>query len=167
MRYFNAAGADSSGVIGERHDPESHLIPLVLKVALGEKEYIKIFGTDYPTPDGTCIRDYIHVSDLSQAHILALEALLSGGKSSVYNLGNSKGHSVREVIDMTEKVTGRSIRAVEERRRLGDPAVLIARAEKIQKELGWRPYYEDLETIIKTAWNWHQNEATRQIGHST
>ena len=158
LRYFNAAGADESGEIGELHEPETHLIPLVLKVASGEKKNIKIFGTDYPTYDGTCIRDYIHVNDLAQAHLLALEALLSGKESSVYNLGNSKGYSVREVIELSEKITEKTIRTVEVERRPGDPAELIAGSDKIREELGWKPGYEDLETIITTAWNWHTAE---------
>ena len=155
LRYFNAAGADESGEIGELHEPETHLIPLVLKVALAEKKNIKIFGTDYPTYDGTCVRDYIHVNDLAQAHLLALEALLSGKESSVYNLGNNKGYSVREVIELSEKITKKTIRTVEAKRRPGDPAELIAGSDKIREELGWKPGYEDLETIITTAWNWH------------
>jgi UDP-glucose 4-epimerase len=162
LRYFNAAGADASGEIGERHEPETHLIPLILKVATGELESIKIFGTDYPTPDGTCIRDYIHVNDLTQAHMLALEALLAGEESSIYNLGNSKGYSVREVIELARKVTGQPIPAVETDRRRGDPAVLIASSAKIRKSLGWEPRYEDLETIIKTAWVWQQREVRRR-----
>jgi len=159
LRYFNAAGADESGEIGERHDPETHLIPLTLKVAAGELGSIKIFGTDYPTEDGTCIRDYIHVIDLAQAHLLALKALLAGGESTVYNLGNSSGYSVREVIEVAREVTGRSIPAVETDMRPGDPAVLVASSDKIRKELGWKPVYEDLKTIIRTAWVWHQKEA--------
>jgi len=158
LRYFNAAGADEAGKIGERHDPETHLIPLILKTAIGEREDIKIFGTDYPTHDGTCIRDYVHVSDLTQAHLLALEALLLGKKSSVYNLGNSKGYSVREVIELAEKVTGKTIRTVEAERRPGDPAELVAASDKIRQDLGWKPKYEDLKTIITTAWNWHKAE---------
>jgi len=158
LRYFNAAGADESGEIGELHEPETHLIPLVLKVASGEEKNIKIFGTDYPTYDGTCIRDYIHVNDLAQAHLLALEALLSGKESSVYNLGNSKGYSVREVIELSEKITEKTIRTVEVERRPGDPAELIAGSDKIREELGWKPGYEDLETIITTAWKWHTAE---------
>jgi len=159
LRYFNAAGADDSGEIGERHEPETHLIPLILKAAAGEYKNIKIFGTDYPTPDGTCIRDYIHVSDLTRAHLLSLEALLTGEKSAVYNLGNSKGCSVREVIELARKVTGQPVEAVKTGRRPGDPAKLVADSEKIRKELGWKPKYEDIETIIKTAWNWHQKES--------
>ena len=159
LRYFNAAGADRSGEIGERHRNETHLIPLVLEVAAGRRENIKIFGTNYPTPDGTCIRDYIHVSDLSGAHLLALNSLLSGGDSAVYNLGNNRGYSVREVIELSRKVTGKPIPAIEADKRPGDPAILIASSDKIKKNLGWKPEYEDLETIIKTAWEWHQKEA--------
>ena len=158
LRYFNAAGADESGQIGERHTDETHLIPLILKVATGEHENIKIFGTGYPTPDGTCIRDYIHVSDLTQAHLLALEDLLAEGASAVYNLGNSKGSSVREVVELARKVTGHPIPAVEAPKRPGDPAILVASSEKIKKMLGWKPKYEELETIIRTAWTWHQKE---------
>ena len=163
LRYFNASGADESGTIGERHAQETHLIPLVLKVATGEREDISIFGTDYPTPDGTCIRDYIHVSDLTQAHLLALKALLSDEGSAVYNLGNDQGHSVREVVELAKKVTGKKIPVVETNRRPGDPARLIASSEKIKTSLGWKPKYESLETIIKTAWIWHQKEAARNI----
>jgi len=134
LRYFNAAGADASGKIGERHDPETHLIPLILKVAMGERNSIKIFGTDYTTRDGTCIRDYIHVSDLTQAHFLAVEKLIAGGESAIYNLGNNRGYSVREVIDRAAKVTGKQIPAIEDSRRSGDPAVLIANSDKIRKE---------------------------------
>jgi UDP-glucose 4-epimerase len=160
LRYFNASGADESGKIGERHHNETHLIPLILEVATGRRENIKIFGANYPTPDGTCIRDYIHVSDLTRAHLLALKALLSGGDSAVYNLGNNRGYSVREVIELARKITGKPIPAIEADKRPGDPAVLIASSDKIKKALGWKPEYEDLETIIKTAWVWHQREAT-------
>jgi UDP-glucose 4-epimerase len=159
LRYFNAAGADKSGEIGERHRNETHLIPLVLEVAAGRRKNIKIFGADYPTPDGTCIRDYIHVNDLTGAHLLALNSLLSGGDSAVYNLGNNRGYSVREVIELARKVTGKPIPAIEADKRPGDPAILIASSDKIKKKLGWKPEYEDLETIIKTAWKWHQKEA--------
>jgi len=159
LRYFNAAGADASGKIGERHNPETHLIPLILKVTMGERNSIKIFGTDYPTRDGTCIRDYIHVSDLTQAHLLAVEKLMAGGESAIYNLGNNRGYSVREMIDIAAKVTGKQIPIIEDGRRSGDPAVLIANSDKIRKELGWQPRFEDLETILRTAWLWHQNEA--------
>ena len=162
LRYFNAAGADESGTIGECHQPESHLVPLVLKVATGERKEIKIFGTDYDTPDGTCIRDYVHVTDLAQAHLLALNHLLSDGQSAVYNLGNSKGASVREVICLAEKITGRKIPVVETNRRAGDPAVLVAASSKIKTELGWHPRYEALENIIQTAWNWHKKESSTE-----
>ena len=159
LRYFNAAGADASGKIGERHDPETHLIPLILKVAMGERNSIKIFGTDYTTRDGTCIRDYIHVSDLTQAHFLAVEKLIAGGESAIYNLGNNRGYSVREVVDIAAKVTGEQIPAIVDGRRSGDPAVLIANSDKIRKELGWKPHFGDLKTILRTAWKWHQNDA--------
>jgi len=162
LRYFNAAGADNSGMIGERHSPETHLIPLVLKAALGEIDQIKIFGTDYPTPDGTCIRDYIHVSDLIQAHLLALEMLLGGGESAVYNLGNCRGYSVRDVINTGQLVTGRHIPIVEGERRPGDPAVLVANSDKIRSELGWEPMYGDLEDMVRTAWIWHQYDGKRR-----
>jgi len=152
LRYFNAAGADDSAAIGEKHTFESHLIPLVLKVATGERENIQIFGGDYDTPDGTAVRDYIHVNDLAEAHVLALEALLNGKQSTQYNLGNNQGYSVREVIACARKVTGREIKAVETGRRAGDPAVLVASSEKITRELDWQPRYGDLETIIETAW---------------
>ncbi|UCD30783.1 MAG: UDP-glucose 4-epimerase GalE [Desulfobacterales bacterium] len=159
LRYFNASGAHESSQIGEKHQPETHLIPLILKVATNENKNVKIFGTDYPTPDGTCIRDYIHVSDLTQAHLLSLSALMEGGKSVVYNLGNSRGYSVREVIELARKMTGHRIPVVETDRRQGDPATLIASSDKIKRELGWKPQYEDLEKIIQTAWMWHQKEA--------
>jgi UDP-glucose 4-epimerase len=157
LRYFNAAGADASGAIGEMHNPETHLIPLVLKSAL-RQEPVKIFGTDYPTPDGTCIRDYVHVTDLAQAHLLALRALLDGSGSCAYNLGNSIGYSVRQVIDLARSVTGRAVPTVEERRRAGDPAALVADSGKIKRALNWTPEYEDLERIIATAWKWIQNQ---------
>jgi UDP-glucose 4-epimerase len=156
LRYFNAAGADVSGQIGEMHDPETHLIPLVLKAAL-TKTSIKIFGTDYKTPDGTCLRDYVHVTDLAQAHMLALDTLMNGGASELYNLGNSVGYSVRQVIDIAGKITGKKIDVVEEKRRPGDPAILVADGSKIKERLKWQPRYEQLETIIQTAWNWHSN----------
>lgn len=156
LRYFNAAGADDSGKIGEDHNPETHLIPLVLSTALGKIEKISIFGDDYNTQDGTCVRDYIHVSDLAQAHILALKALEQGVKSTVYNLGNGKGFSVKEIIEAAEKVTGIKIKKEIAKRRLGDPAVLVACSDKIKKELGWQPKYIDLESIIGTAWKWHK-----------
>lgn len=151
LRYFNAAGASER--FGEDHDPETHLIPLVLKVALGRLPHIRIFGDDYPTPDGTCVRDYVHVIDLAQAHILALEALDQG--SRVYNLGNGQGFSVREVVDTARRITGRPIPEVIGERRPGDPAVLIASSDRIRSELGWQPQYPRLEDIIQTAWSWH------------
>ncbi len=153
LRYFNAAGSD--GHSGERHEPESHLIPLVLRVACGERKSISIFGTDYPTPDGTCVRDYIHVSDLAQAHILALYAL-DQRDQLVYNLGNGRGFSVREVIETAQRVTGVEIPAVESPRRSGDPAVLVAASEKIRSELRWAPQHPDLESIVASAWRWMQ-----------
>jgi UDP-glucose 4-epimerase len=162
LRYFNAAGADPSGTLGERHDPETHLIPLLLQVAAGERESIKIFGTDYPTPDGTCIRDYVHVNDLTQAHLLALRHLMTGGDSRVYNLGNSKGYSVREVIELARTVTGQPLAAMPAERRAGDPAVLIADSARIREELGWKPRFEDLRTIIETAWAWHAHASRRK-----
>lgn len=157
LRYFNAAGAHISGKIGEDHRPESHLIPIILQVALGKRDKIMIFGDDYNTPDGTCVRDYIHVSDLASAHLLALKKLREGGNSKIFNLGNGKGFSVNEVIDVTRKVTGVNIKAEVAPRRAGDPAVLIASSEKAIEELGWKPKYDSLETIIETAWNWHKN----------
>ena len=162
LRYFNAAGADPSATIGERHDPESHLIPLILKVATAQRDHIKVFGTDYPTPDGTCIRDYVHVNDLTKAHLLALEALYEGAENEVYNLGSSTGYSVREVVNVARKVTGHAIPAVDSERRHGDPAVLIASSEKIRQDLGWKPKYEDLTNIVQTAWAWHQKEAKQK-----
>ncbi len=157
LRYFNAAGADPDGEIGEAHDPETHLIPLVIEVALGQRPHIAIFGTDYPTPDGTCIRDYIHVTDLAEAHVLALEHLLDGGDSRSYNLGNGRGYSVREVIDTVRRITGRPVPELEAGRRWGDPAVLVGSSEKIRDELGWKPRFADLETIVETAWRWHRS----------
>ncbi|MBZ4646330.1 MAG: UDP-glucose 4-epimerase [Petroclostridium sp.] len=157
LRYFNAAGAHISGKIGEDHSPESHLIPIILQVALGKREAISIFGDDYNTPDGSCIRDYIHVTDLAQAHILALKKLRNGGNSDVYNLGNGTGFSVKEVVEIAREVTGINIKAVIAARRPGDPAILVASSERIQRELNWQPKYNDLRTIIETAWNWHKN----------
>ncbi|MFQ3549761.1 MAG: NAD-dependent epimerase/dehydratase family protein, partial [Armatimonadota bacterium] len=163
-RYFNAAGAHPSGMIGEDHNPEHHLIPLIIDAAMGKREDIKIFGADWPTPDGTCIRDYVHVTDLAQAHILALDALRDGAPTAKYNMGNGNGYSVREVIKMVEKVSGKSVKAIESDRRPGDPARLIASSEKIMKELGWKPKYPELETIVKTAWNWHSNHPNGYSG---
>lgn len=157
LRYFNACGAHPDGRIGEAHNPETHLIPLILQVPLGKRDHIAIFGTDYDTPDGTCVRDYIHVSDLAQAHIRALRYLRDGGKSDIFNLGNGVGFSVREVIETARKVTGHPIPATEEARRAGDPSTLIASSAKAKDILGWDPKYADLETIIRTAWKWHQS----------
>ena len=155
LRYFNAAGAHVSGEIGEAHSPESHLIPLILQVPNGKREFISVFGDDYPTPDGTCVRDYIHVTDLADAHIRALEYLKKGGKSTHYNLGNGNGFSVKEVIDTVEKVVGKDIKRSIAERRAGDPASLVASSEKIQRELGWKPRFASLEDIVATAWKWH------------
>jgi len=154
LRYFNAAGADPDAEIGEDHDPETHLIPLVLDAALGKSDQIRIFGTDYDTPDGTCIRDYIHVSDLADAHLLALEYLRDGGESNVFNLGNGNGFSVREVIAAARELTGFDIPCVESERRPGDPPVLIESSDKIRKTLSWNPVFNKLEAIIETAWRW-------------
>jgi UDP-glucose 4-epimerase len=157
LRYFNAAGADQQGRIGERHDPESHLIPLALKAAKGDRQAIKVFGADYPTPDGTCIRDYIHVDDLTDVHILALKYLQDGGNSDIFNCGYGKGHSVREVVDTARKVTGIDFRVDTADRRPGDPPVLVADSSKLQKILGWSPKHNDLEYIVRTAWEWERN----------
>ena len=155
LRYFNACGAHKSGKLGEAHNPESHLIPLVLQVPNGKRESVSIYGTDYDTPDGTCIRDYIHVTDLAEAHILAVEYLMKGGESNVFNLGNGVGYSVREVIETARKVTGHPIPAVEIPRRAGDPARLVASGEKAKTVLGWEPKITSLEDIIRSAWIWH------------
>lgn len=157
LRYFNAAGAYESGVIGENHNPETHLIPIILETALGKRDKIIIFGDDYDTPDGTCVRDYIHVMDLAEAHILALDKLRNDGESRVYNLGNGQGFSVKEVIDKAKEITGRDIPIAIGDRRPGDPAVLIASSEKAKKELNWKPKYNDLGKIIEDAWQWHKN----------
>lgn len=154
LRYFNAAGADPEGQIGERHDPETHLIPLILRVASGRNSHISVFGHDYDTPDGTCIRDYIHIQDLCSAHLLALRSLISGSESQAYNLGNGDGYSVQEVISMAEKVSGRKINVIESPRRKGDPDRLIADSRLIRQKLGWRLRYADLATIIEHAWKW-------------
>lgn len=157
FRYFNAAGAEPSGLLGEDHGPETHLIPLVLMAALGKLESISIFGTDYPTPDGTCIRDYIHVTDLADAHILGMEYLLQGGDTAVFNLGNGNGFSVKQVIETAEKVTARNIKVVESDRRPGDPPILVGSSDKARKFLGWTPQYPALQEIISHAWQWHQH----------
>ncbi len=154
FRYFNAAGCDPEGRIGEDHDPETHLIPLVLRAALGQRDSISVFGTDYDTPDGTCIRDYIHVCDLADAHILGMEHLLKGNGSGDFNLGNGRGTSVREIIDAARAVTGREIRVVEGPRRAGDPPMLVGSSEKARQTLGWNPKYADIETIVRHAWTW-------------
>jgi UDP-glucose 4-epimerase len=156
FRYFNAAGADPNGKLGEDHNPETHLIPLVLQTALGKRESISVFGTDYPTADGTCIRDYIHVNDLADAHVLGLEYLLRGGDSEVFNLGNGNGFSVKEVIETAKSITGRDIKVVECDRRPGDPPVLIGSSDKARKILNWQPQYSSLKEIITHAWQWHQ-----------
>jgi UDP-glucose 4-epimerase len=156
LRYFNAAGADPGGELGEDHADESHLVPLAIKGALTGSPLL-IFGTDYDTPDGTCIRDYIHVTDLAQAHILALEKLHQGNYSAIFNLGNGNGYSVKEVIRATARVTGLGLKSVESARRPGDPARLVASSDKIKTELGWTPRYPDLETIVETAWRWHRS----------
>jgi UDP-glucose-4-epimerase GalE len=155
LRYFNAAGASPDAALGEDHSPETHLIPIVLEVALGKRTHVEVYGTDYPTPDGTCIRDYVHVDDLAEAHLLALERL-EPGKGLCLNLGTGKGYSVREVIRTAEEVTGKPIAVKEGPRRPGDPPVLVAAAERGQRELGWRPRYAELRPIIETAWNWHR-----------
>lgn len=154
LRYFNAAGSDTEAGIGEDHEPESHLLPLVMKTALGRQEHIGIFGEDYPTPDGTCVRDYIHVKDLAEAHLLALEYLAQGGSSDVFNLGSGTGYSVREIIDTARRVTGRPIPVKAEPRRSGDPSVLIASNKKAAEVLGWKPS-RNLEQIVADAWAWH------------
>ncbi|WP_273832055.1 UDP-glucose 4-epimerase GalE [Guptibacillus sedimenti] len=157
LRYFNAAGADPEGKIGEDHQPESHLIPIVLQAALGQREKVSIFGDDYDTKDGTCVRDYIHVLDLAQAHYLALKKMKETNESGIYNLGNGKGFTVKEVIDTCRSVTEKSIEAEVAPRRAGDPATLIASSSKAMNELGWKPVYPELSQIVAHAWSWHQN----------
>jgi UDP-glucose 4-epimerase len=154
LRYFNAAGADPEGQLGERHDPETHLIPLVLQAASGRRESITVYGQDYDTPDGTCIRDYVHINDLCQAHLLALKQLFAGAESAAYNLGNSEGFSVKQVIDVAKEVTGRTIPVIMGERRGGDPARLVADSKRAQTILGWQPQYAELATIIAHAWQW-------------
>jgi UDP-glucose 4-epimerase len=156
FRYFNAAGADPSGKLGEDHSPETHLIPLILLTAMGKREHISVYGTDYPTPDGTCIRDYIHVSDLAAAHVLGLKHLLAGGDSQVFNLGNGNGFSVKETIETAKRVTGKEIKVVYGDRRAGDPPILVGSSDRVRQVLGWQPQYPDVETIIAHAWQWHQ-----------
>lgn len=166
LRYFNAAGATPNVSIGEAHDPETHLIPLVLQVATGERPHITVYGTDYPTPDGTCVRDYVHVDDLAAAHELALRYVLSGGPSEIFNLGSEHGASVRQVIDACRKVTGHAIPEVQGTRREGDPPFLVASAAKIKARLGWEPQYTDIVKTIETAWQWEQVKQ-RVLGQGT
>ena len=156
LRYFNAAGADPEGEIGESHNPETHIIPLVLDAASGKRADIKVFGTDYDTPDGSCVRDYIHVYDLATAHLLALHHLEAGKESDFFNLGNALGTSVLEVVKSVRKVTGKGFKVILTDRRLGDPAKLVGSSEKAQRILGWKPIYGDIDTIVKHAWNWHE-----------
>ena len=157
LRYFNAAGAHPSGSIGEAHTPETHLIPIILQVPNGQRDKVSIFGGDYPTRDGTCVRDYIHVTDLAQAHILALDYLLAGGENNVFNLGNGVGFTNKEVVEVARSVTGHPIPAEIAPRRAGDPAQLVASSEKAKAVLGWKPKYDGLNTIVATAWKWHQS----------
>lgn len=164
LRYFNAAGADPSGLLGERHQPETHLIPLVLQAASGRRDHIRIFGRDYDTPDGTCIRDYIHIVDLCQAHLLAMQKLSDGGNSAAYNLGNGNGFSIQEVIAAVQRVTGRQVTVVDAPRRAGDPARLVADAIKAREELGWQAVYTDLELIVSHAWEWEKKQAGVETG---
>jgi UDP-glucose 4-epimerase len=159
LRYFNAAGAEPEGRIGEEHNPETHLIPIVLQAALGQRENVTVFGNDYPTPDGTCIRDYVHVMDLADAHYCALQKIRNTKESGIYNLGNGKGFSVKEVIETCREVTQCKIKVETAQRRPGDPAVLVASSLKAQNELKWHPRYPDLKTIVTHAWNWHKNKA--------
>ncbi len=165
LRYFNAAGADPDGEIGESHEPESHLIPLVLRAASGRSARITVFGSDYDTPDGTCIRDYVHVDDLCSAHLLALRAIRKGASSTAYNLGNGKGYSVREIIDTARNVTGVAFPVINGPRRSGDPARLVSDSTRARTELGWNPRYSSLETIMSHAWAWEQVSCAR-LGHA-
>ncbi|MBC1729358.1 UDP-glucose 4-epimerase GalE [Listeria seeligeri] len=157
LRYFNVAGAKSDGIIGEDHQPESHLVPIILQVALGQREKLAIYGDDYNTPDGTCIRDYVHVEDLIDAHIRSLEYLENGGESNIFNLGSSKGFSVQEILGAARSVTGKNIPAEVVARRAGDPGTLIAASDKARDVLGWEPTYTDIKDIIATAWKWHES----------
>lgn len=160
LRYFNAAGADPDGQLGERHDPETHLIPLILQAASGRRSHVTVFGEDYDTPDGTCVRDYIHVEDLAQAHWLALRYLVARRQSGAFNLGNGNGYSIREVIDAVKRVTGRQFRVEFGPRRAGDPAILVADSRQAQQELGWRPRFASLDDIVRHAWAWEQRKGT-------
>jgi UDP-glucose 4-epimerase len=164
LRYFNAAGAEPDGALGERHEPETHLIPLALQVAAGRRAALEVFGTDYATPDGTCIRDYVHVVDLCRAHLLALRRLTDGGESRAYNLGNGDGYSVRQVIDAVRKVTGRPVPVSDAPRRVGDAARLVADATRAARELDWRTELADLETMIRHAWNWETRANSAPAG---
>ena len=164
LRYFNAAGADAAGRTGEVHDPETHLIPLVLDAAMGRRPHITVFGEDYPTPDGTCIRDYIHVTDLAEAHFLALKRMMETGQSGFFNLGTGRGYSVKEVIRETEKVTGRNVPVVKGTRRPGDPPQLVADNRKATMVLEWTPRHSSLENILKTSWAWHQKQFASKKG---
>ncbi|HEY9846012.1 MAG TPA: UDP-glucose 4-epimerase GalE [Candidatus Caenarcaniphilales bacterium] len=166
FRYFNAAGADPTGLLGEDHIPETHLIPLVLLAALDQQKSISILGTDYPTPDGTCIRDYIHVADLAAAHVLGLQYLLNGGESAVFNLGNGTGFSVKQVIETAKQITGREIKVVQSDRRAGDPPILVGSSGKARKILGWQPQYPNLEEILAHAWQWHQQRHRETVKES-
>lgn len=159
LRYFNAAGADPEGQLGERHDPETHLIPLILQAASGRRENIQVFGRDYDTPDGTCIRDYIHIVDLCSAHLAALDYLVSGGESDRFNLGNGSGFSVQEVLDAVQKVSGKTVKVIDGPRREGDPARLVADSKRARSLLGWQPIFSDLDSIIQHAWRWEQSQS--------
>jgi UDP-glucose 4-epimerase len=163
LRYFNAAGADPSGTIGEWHEPETHLIPLALQAAAGQREAVDVFGTDYPTPDGTCVRDYIHVTDLAQAHVLGLRHLEGGKPSDVFNLGNGNGFSVRQVLETVERVTRRPVASRTAARRPGDPPTLVGSAAKARRVLGWAPRFDALEAIVETAWNWQQSRPAARL----
>jgi len=163
LRYFNAAGADPDGELGERHIPETHLIPLVLQAASGRRDSITVFGTDYDTEDGTCVRDYIHINDLCSAHLLGLEHLVAGGDSRAYNMGNGQGYSIKQVIDVAKQVTGNDFAVETGERRSGDPARLVADSSLLQKELGWKPEFTDLESIIRHAWAWEQKHDSWKV----
>lgn len=158
LRYFNAAGADHDADVGERHQPETHLIPLILAAAAGRRPNIKVFGTDYPTPDGTCLRDYIHVTDLADAHVLALDHLADGAGTDIFNLGNGNGFSVREIIDVAREVTGLEVPVEEDARRAGDSPALVSASAKARRVLGWEPRYDDVREIVSSAWKWHQKD---------
>ena len=160
LRYFNAAGADPEGQLGERHDPETHLIPLVLRTASGRSHEFTVFGRDYDTPDGTCVRDYVHVADLCEAHWLALRRLQQGGDSRCFNLGSGAGYSVDEIVRTAMRISGREIRTIEGARRVGDPSRLVADSGLARKELDWRPAYDDIDCIVKHAWHWEQMLST-------